>query len=324
MQAAWHGIIVLMSELAPDMKILVLSSRPERTRRWADELHDLPAEIWLRRQDVPENVQLDIILTDLILAEITAFVDSDIGILHIGGAETFASQPTSISLPADATARELQLACRLLGEIVRLRRQQRAGAELHRRLAEEAMSDPLTGLPNRRAWDRALDERLNELSPREATANRGLCVAILDLDFFKQVNDAHGHAIGDEVLRTTGSAIRACLRQDDFVARLGGDEFGLLLWVRDQPAAQATIDRVRQALPNRLTESGLTAVNASAGYCIVLPIDSSAQYASASTQLIPNADSLYSSADAALRSAKQQGRNRTVGWHARNEAMGVE
>jgi len=281
-------------------------------------LRGLPAQVWLDRADMPADTQPEVILTDgTRRADFQSAHNAGpsetrpyVGVVRIGTAQTSSVGPAEVCLPADVTARELQLACRLLAEIVRLQRQQQAGIELHRRLAEEALTDPLTGLPNRRAWDQVLAERLGRqtrknVSPRPAGEGTTLCLAILDLDFFKRVNDAHGHAAGDDVLRACGQALRAGLRQDDFVARVGGDEFGLLLWVRDEAAGAATVERVRAALPGRLAESAAQPVTASAGFCVV-PAETSATP-------LPCPAALFAAADAALRRAKEQGRDRTVG-----------
>ncbi len=170
--------------------------------------------------------------------------------------------PADVRLSADCSDRELALACQLLAQIVRLRRRERQAAEIRRELSVQALSDALTGLPNRRAWDLALTERAGAA----AGGARQLCLAILDLDHFKQINDIHGHLAGDEVLRATGQGVYDNLRQDNFVARLGGDEFGLLLWVPDNAVALAVIERVRTALPGHYQRAGLPGLTASAGY----------------------------------------------------------
>jgi diguanylate cyclase len=119
--------------------------------------------------------------------------------------------------------------------------------ELQRRfeLAElDALTDPLTGVGNRRAWDRLLDAE-------EARCRRYGSVASLvaiDLDELKRVNDSHGHAAGDRLLRRTAQVIDACRRAADVVARLGGDEFGVLAVECDEPAAKVLADRLRGAL----------------------------------------------------------------------------
>ena len=86
-----------------------------------------------------------------------------------------------------------------------------------------------------------------------------LCLAVLDLDQFKEINDTQGHAAGDRVLQAVGQSFRKYLRQDDFVARLGGDEFGLLLWAPGEAEAAAIVDRLKRrrrvGLPKRRRRS---------------------------------------------------------------------
>jgi diguanylate cyclase len=119
--------------------------------------------------------------------------------------------------------------------------------ELQRRfeLAElDALTDPLTGVGNRRAWDRLLDAE-------EARCQRYGSVASLvaiDLDELKRVNDRDGHAAGDRLLRHTAQVIDSTRRAADVVARLGGDEFGVLAVECDEPAAKVLADRLRGAL----------------------------------------------------------------------------
>jgi diguanylate cyclase (GGDEF)-like protein len=119
--------------------------------------------------------------------------------------------------------------------------------ELQRRfeLAElDALTDPLTGVGNRRAWDRLLEAE-------EARCQRYGSVASLvaiDLDELKRVNDRQGHAAGDRLLRRTAQVIDSTRRAADVVARLGGDEFGVLAVECDEPAAKVLADRLRGAL----------------------------------------------------------------------------
>jgi diguanylate cyclase (GGDEF)-like protein len=279
----------------PGVQILILASQPEAARRWAAMLQGAQFQVWMAGQETPQDEGPEVIVTD------RGPIDRhDCGVVRIEAEAAGPTDPADVQLPADATARELQLACRLLAQIVRLRRADRFRAELQQRLLDEAMTDPLSGLPNRRAWDQAVAKRL----PAASTARR-LCLAILDLDHFKRINDAYGHAAGDEVLRAAGQAVRDGLRQDDFVARLGGDEFGLLLWVPDEATAAVVVERVRAELPARLSRHGTHAVTASAGYHLAPE--------TASATGLPCCDALFAAADAALRAAKQQGRNRTVG-----------
>lgn len=106
-------------------------------------------------------------------------------------------------------------------------------SQLVRRIRALAATDDLTGVANRRAFEAAL-EREHARARRHGT---GLCVAILDLDGFKQQNDRHGHARGDQILREVAEAWSDQLRPGDVLARLGGDEFGLVLPTCSPPRA---------------------------------------------------------------------------------------
>ena len=100
-----------------------------------------------------------------------------------------------------------------------------AQTRLARMLTEQAMTDALTGLPNRAAWTAELERGL----ARAQRAGTSAAVMFIDLDGFKQVNDAYGHETGDAVLREFAQRLRATLRRSDFIARLAGDEFVVLL-----------------------------------------------------------------------------------------------
>lgn len=108
-------------------------------------------------------------------------------------------------------------------------------------LARAADTDPLTGVINRRAFDSALEARLADVAAGRGT---GVC-AVFDLDFFKQVNDRHGHAAGDQVLCVFAEVVRRSLRADDVIARIGGEEFAVILWNTNPAEAQAVCERVR-------------------------------------------------------------------------------
>jgi diguanylate cyclase (GGDEF)-like protein len=116
-----------------------------------------------------------------------------------------------------------------------------------RRLVSEletlARTDPLTGLPNRRAWDETV---IRELA-RARRDRTELCIAVLDIDQLKLVNDRSGHAAGDELLRATAARWLSALRASDYLARIGGDEFAVLL--PDCPADEArlVVSRLRKA-----------------------------------------------------------------------------
>jgi diguanylate cyclase (GGDEF)-like protein len=149
--------------------------------------------------------------------------------------------------PQPALAGELptlELLGRLLGTVLA---QELEREELERRVERaelEALTDPLTGVGNRRAWDHIFDAE-------EARCRRYGSPASLvsvDLDDLKRVNDDRGHAAGDALLRRAAQVIVATKRASDVVARLGGDEFGVLAVECDEAAATALAERIRQAL----------------------------------------------------------------------------
>ena len=161
---------------------------------------------------------------------------------------------------------------------------------LQRQLGTMARTDALTGLPNRRAWDEALDREL-------AMANRSgapVCVALLDLDKFKEFNDLNGHPAGDTHLKEAADVWSARLRTADLIARYGGEEFAVLLTSTNADQAHDLIETLRACVPSRETVS--------AGIAEWDGIESSVE--------------LLIRADRALYDAKRGGRNRTVAIHA--------
>lgn len=111
-------------------------------------------------------------------------------------------------------------------------------------LREQASTDSLTGLLNHRACH----ERLSEEIVRAAALRRPLSVVVIDLDHFKTVNDAYGHAEGDKVLVTAAAKLRSAVREDDLVARLGGEQFALILPGVDGVRAAEAAERARAAI----------------------------------------------------------------------------
>jgi diguanylate cyclase (GGDEF)-like protein len=118
---------------------------------------------------------------------------------------------------------------------------------LFERVHDLSLTDPLTGLGNRRKLEVVLEHAF-------AAARRGqpLSVVMIDVDGFKEFNDVHGHIHGDEVLRSFGSCLQEQVRGSDIVVRYGGDEFLFVLSGADAESARSTIERVRQNLPHEL------------------------------------------------------------------------
>jgi diguanylate cyclase (GGDEF)-like protein len=113
-------------------------------------------------------------------------------------------------------------------------------SSLVRRLRDQATTDPLTGLPNRRGWEWSLEREF----ARAARRGSPLCVAVLDLDNFKALNDTSGHLAGDRVLKVAASTWMGLLRDSDVLARYGGDEFAVILPDCAPQKATDIIDRL--------------------------------------------------------------------------------
>jgi diguanylate cyclase (GGDEF)-like protein/PAS domain S-box-containing protein len=167
--------------------------------------------------------------------------------------------------------------------------------ELARQLSWQANHDALTGLPNRRAFESALDRLLE--SARQDDKQHGLLY--IDLDQFKLVNDTSGHAAGDELLRQLATVLQAEIRHSDMLARLGGDEFGVLLEGCSPEQSRRIADQIREAIERFRYVHGdkVFTVLGSIGLVNILA-DS------------PDLPSLLSAADRACYMAKEQGRNR--------------
>ncbi len=158
-----------------------------------------------------------------------------------------------------------------------------------------AMTDPLTGLSNRRAFMEAAERSLARV---QDDPERNLSLAIFDIDHFKRINDRFGHPSGDAVIKDVGRRAEAALRQRDLVGRIGGEEFGVVLPGADLETARAVCERLREAIAGKPVVHGdaIVAFTASIGV---------AEY-----QDGDDLDHLMARADAALYEAKTGGRNR--------------
>lgn len=166
--------------------------------------------------------------------------------------------------------------------------------ELHDILAEKAMIDGLTGL-----WNRGyLEQRLKEELAHAVRHDRVMSCIMLDIDHFKSVNDAHGHGIGDEVLRGIARVIKQVVRSEDIPTRYGGDEFAILLRETDAAEAFLVADRLRAIVEATTHTRGTVSVSAT---CSLGVADS-----------IPGGETMIDRADRALYLSKQAGRNRVT------------
>ncbi|MCW9013669.1 MAG: diguanylate cyclase [Gammaproteobacteria bacterium] len=164
-------------------------------------------------------------------------------------------------------------------------------------LEEMTLTDPLTGVGNRRLLTRQLEYHLLDASARRG----GVCFLMLDIDHFKNINDTHGHDVGDEILIGFTRRIRRTVRPTDLVARMGGEEFGVIMhYTRAENFKPSTLDRLLSSINQRpfKTSVGDLKVTASVGVCF---------YQGEGEQ--PSVLNLIKCADEKLYEAKANGRN---------------
>jgi diguanylate cyclase (GGDEF)-like protein len=189
------------------------------------------------------------------------------------------------------------------GELVARVEVGRRIVELHRevqaknRLLEEmALTDSLTGLPNRRAVDIWASRQLSAAARHDFS----FWVVMTDLDRFKKVNDTYGHDAGDTVLKTFADILKTCTRQSDICARLGGEEFVLMMTHTDKEQLKTAVGRIRKQFENTRITLGDKTITATASFGI----------AGFRGTKAPAWNTLVARADTALYGAKHKGRNR--------------
>jgi two-component system cell cycle response regulator len=218
------------------------------------------------------------------------------------GADDYLSKRTSA---AQFTAR-LRIARRVLG----LEYSLKDALEKKRRLS---MTDALTGAFNRRYLMRHLNRELK----RSQRFGGDVSLLVLDIDHFKRVNDAHGHAVGDAVLKMLTKQVGACLRRDtDWCARLGGEEFVVVLEGTNAAAARTCAEKLRKTVANcsMATSAGPIRITVSIG---VSSLGETGNRNSATVQ------SLMKQADTNLYTSKANGRNRITSTNPLTVAPGI-
>jgi len=171
--------------------------------------------------------------------------------------------------------------------------------QLHEQLREQAIRDDLTGVYNRRHFVAVADREI----ARARRQQQPLSLVMLDVDFFKRVNDVHGHLAGDEALRVIGLLLRSTSRAEDLACRLGGEEFAVLLPGMDHLGAIERAQEWRGALASLKTRiGGSTELSLTASFGVA----TFPQHAASVTELMR-------AADQRLYYAKETGRNRVAG-----------
>lgn len=178
----------------------------------------------------------------------------------------------------------------------RLVETQRELARSERRLRQLTITDPLTGLANRRR----LDERLIQESQRAQRRGETFSIIMADIDHFKRVNDRHGHDVGDEVLKHFATVLRGGIREIDLAARLGGEEFVVVMPAEGVASAMSCAERLRAATEAMQPLPKLFELSASFGVAQYQPEDT--------------IHGLLKHADEALYAAKNAGRNRVEAY----------
>jgi diguanylate cyclase len=203
-----------------------------------------------------------------------------------------------------------QIKARLVAEVMTLKQltvsRQKAWQDTARGLGErihalagqlvatrnEALTDPLTGIANRRAFERSCEDWIR-------TPRGSFVLALIDVDEFKQVNDTHGHGVGDRVLVFIAQTLARSLRAEDIVARIGGDEFAVMARGLTLDQAERRLRSVIASLKDPAAANRPLAVPAVS--CGIAELSAN-----------DTADSLFERGDAALYAAKRQGKNRIV------------
>ncbi len=205
-------------------------------------------------------------------------------------------------IPIDLSTRLILLGIATLLAVMLVRRAQR--------LLYLAARDRLSGLFNRRHFDRALADAV-AISGR---TGQPLSLAILDIDYFKRINDTHGHAIGDLAIRAVADKLLAAMRRTDLVARYGGEEFVVLMPNTPPDGALQRIERIRAELssePLRFGAGTSVVLDFSAGVA-GMPSDGTVVRSRASGGVV-TPEALLIRADERLLSAKRSGRGKCVG-----------
>jgi len=263
--------IVAPEEVAPALRADSLAKRAWQTRTTTLTSHLAPGDAWLR--DMMPLARNLVLVPMSAEGRCIALLVAEHGLRN--GSRIERRVMTMVERFAGQTAMALN------------------GAALLAQMREQAATDPLTGLANRRTFQTELDKNLS----RAGSIGEQVSLVMIDIDHFKRLNDKFGHQAGDQIIREVACVLALSCRDFDTAARYGGEEFALILPGCNELNAIATAERLRAAV-SELT--GVTSVTVSAG-AATFPMHAS------------DRESLIKAADDALYEAKRGGRNRVEG-----------
>jgi diguanylate cyclase len=264
--------------------------------------------IWIRRSEHSDSQRSrrEMLHASRIAERLKALADEISSSAHAHRSELDRASQLLKSDAARSDEALAELVVDVIGDIMRANHNLQSQLETaESRLEEQAveieahisrsLTDPLTGLPNRREFNGRLEERMSAWKRRQEVFS----LLMLDVDHFKKLNDEHGHLAGDQVLAAIAKALRSAVRREDAVARYGGEEFAILLPNTLLEQAALVAEKVRSAVASTAVEQNHQniTVTVSGGLAVIEPDDT--------------AESLIHRADAALYAAKAAGRNRT-------------
>lgn len=298
--ANWHATVLVVDDDEPTANriaqmVQAAGHATRTTHTWTDALRMYKAE------------PIDLVLMDAVMPGMDGFKltqllrgadASYVPVVFVTGLEDRRTRELCMHAGADdlliKPVDPVELSLRLTA-MLRIRRLTLDLEEKGRVLEQMAHVDPLTGVPNRRAFEEAVVRELT----RSRRYGHPLCLIVGDVDHFKAVNDTYGHATGDAVLREFGAVLRRHVQRPEVAYRYGGEEFVVLAPEMDSRAGAALADRLRRAFNEASRDTPAGAQTVSFGV-------------SDSTELPEDADAglLFASADRALYHAKENGRDR--------------
>jgi len=285
----------------------MLTSLSEMVRECGYEPY--AASTWSEALQLFRELDPHIALLDVMMPTIDGFkltgmlkaaTDRFVPIILITGLDDIGSKRRAMAAGADdfltKPVKPLELEIRL-NSMLRIKQLTDEIHEVNTKLAQIAVTDPLTQLFNRRA----VYEHLEREFARSQRYGNPFCVYLMDIDHFKNVNDTYGHSVGDQVLVMVSDALRQTVRRTDVVGRYGGEEFIVLAPETDMVNAQILGERLREVVAERTKQADdLPDVTISIGV------------AQAESGTMTHFEELVHLADSALYEAKRTGRNRCV------------